>query len=146
MSRQRKTEITWSYPRTLESALNSEICLSGWGIYYISRKFGDKETLLYVGLTFDQTFIKRIAQHRKNWLHLYRGAIYIRFGEFTKPQSISKDLVEDVESCLIYELDPKHNICKKSYYSYSNEYIITNNGFRGVIPKQISTREHCSVL
>ena len=145
MSRQRKTEIHWSYPKKLESALDSEICLTGWGLYYISRKFGEKETLLYIGLTFNQTYIKRIAQHRKNWVHQYRGEIYIRFGEFTKPLSIEKDLVVDVESCLIYELEPKHNICKKSSYRYSNEYIITSNGYRGVIPKQLSTREHCLV-
>lgn len=143
MNRQRKTEIYWSYPKTLESVLDSEICLNGWGLYYISRKFGGNETLLYIGLTFDQTYIKRIAQHRKNWLHQYRGEIYIRFGEFTKPQQIAKDLVVDVESCLIYELEPRYNTCKKSSYSFSNEYVITSNGYRGLVPKQISTREQC---
>ncbi len=76
-------------------------------------------------------------------MYKYRGEIYLRFGEFVKPVSITKDLIEDVESCLIYELEPKHNICKKSSYRYTNEYIITNTGFRGVVPKQISTRQHC---
>ncbi len=54
MSRQRNTEISWSYPKRLESALKSETCLNSWGIYYISRKFGQNETLLYIGLTFHQ--------------------------------------------------------------------------------------------
>lgn len=143
MSRQRKTEINWTYPRKLESAINSSICVESWGIYYISRKFGNNETLLYIGLTFNQKFVHRIAKHYENWLHKYRGTIYIRFGEFTKPQYITKDLIEDAESCLIFELSPKHNICKKASYTFTNEYIISNTGFRGVIPKQISTREHC---
>ena len=143
MSRQRKAVIDWTYPKRIDSVINSEICKTSWGIYYISRKFSNKETLLYIGITFQQNFIHRIIQHDKQWLHKYRGEKYIRFGEFTKPQNITRDIIEDAESCLIYELDPKHNTCKKYCYTFSNEYIITNRGYRGVIPKEISTRAHC---
>jgi hypothetical protein len=143
MSRQRNAKIKWTYPRKFESAINCEVCLNGWGIYYISRKFAGNETMLYIGLTFSQNFVHRIGKHNKNWLHKYRGEKYIRFGEFIKPLSITKDLVEDAESCLIYELDPVHNKCKKSGYTFTNEYKITSMGYRGVIPKVILTRDHC---
>ncbi|MGK4568145.1 GIY-YIG nuclease family protein [Flavobacterium sp. 3HN19-14] len=142
MPRLKNAEIKWSYPRETDSALLSEICIESWGIYYISRKFGNNETLLYIGLAYHQNFIKRIKQHKKKWLNKYRGTKYIRFGEFVKPQNISKDLIEDAESCLIYELKPIHNKCKISSYSYSNEYKILSTGNRGVIPKVISMCDH----
>ncbi len=135
-------EIQWSYPRVFESAILTELSQVGWGLYYISRKFGDNETLLYIGLTFDQNFKSRLKSHLNTWMSDYRGTKYIRFGEFIKPRTITKDIIEDVESCFIYELDPVQNKNKTATYSYTNEYKVISSGYRGVIPTEISMKEH----
>lgn len=138
----KETEIKWSYPIKVDSALTKERCIDSWGIYYISRKFGSNETLLYIGLTFHQNFIHRITQHHKNWMNEYRGEKYIRFGEFPKGKNITKDMIEDVESCIIFEMQPVHNINKKSSYTCCNDYKIFNSGYRGLIPREITTKDH----
>jgi hypothetical protein len=142
MARTRKAEIKWSYPIKVDSALKNERCIESWGIYYISRKFGSSETLLYIGLTFHQNFIHRIIQHHNVWMNDYRGEKYIRFGEFDEPKIITKEIIENVESCLIYELQPVQNVSKKSSYSCYNEYTVISSGFRGIIPREISTKNH----
>lgn len=70
----------------------------------------------------------------------YRGEKYIRFGEFSIGKDITKDMIEDVESCLIFGMQPIHNVHKKSSYTFTNEYRIVSSGNRGFIPKEISTR------
>ena len=135
-------EIYWNYPIKINSALISERCNKSWGIYYISRKFGGKETLLYVGLTFHQNFKHRINQHRKNWIKQFRGEKYVRFGEFVKPSNITKAIIEDAESGIIHQIQPTKNICKKRSYTYTEQYKISNTGFRGIIPKEISMSCH----
>ena len=142
MGRTRKIQIEWSYPIKVDSALTKERCIQSFGIYYISRKFGNKETLLYIGLTLHQNFINRILQHHKNWMDDYRGEKYIRFGEFPIGKPVTRDMIEDIESCIIFELQPIHNINKKSSYTCKNEYEILNTRYRGVIPKEISTKNH----
>lgn len=97
---------------------------------------------MYIGLTYQKNFKSRLKKHLKNWLSDYRGEKYIRFGEFIKPKYITNDLIEDAESCLIFEMEPLHNKCKKVSYKFSHEYKIVNNGYRGVLPKEISMRDH----
>ena len=142
MGRIRQATLYWYPPRTLQTVYNSKICISSWGLYAISRTFGGKETLLYVGLTFDQCFMHRIIKHEMNWFKSYRGTYLVRFGEFQKPCYITKDLVEDVESALIYELKPKHNISKKYSYTFINRYRVFNIGFRGLLPKEVCMLSH----
>ena len=141
-TRVRKMELEWSYPLKVDSALTKERCIKSWGIYYISRKFGGNETLLYIGLTFHQNFLSRIVQHNKNWMNEYRGEKYIRFGEFPVGKSITKDMIEDIESCIIYELQPIQNVHKKTSYTFTNKYKIISRGYRGLIPKEISSKNH----
>ncbi len=66
-------EVKWSYPKAFEKIIETEIAQSGWGIYYISRKFGENETLLYIGITYAQNFKARLDSHSWNWFKNYRG-------------------------------------------------------------------------
>ena len=72
----------------------------------------------------------------------YRGEKYIRFGEFPLGKSITKEMIEDVESCIIFEMQPTHNIYKKSSYTYNNKYQVSNRGYRGLMPREINTNNH----
>ena len=134
-------EVKWSYPKAFEKIIETEIAQSGWGIYYISRKFGENETLLYIGITYAQNFKARLDSHSWNWFKNYRGKKLIRFGEFTNKIDVSNETIVDIESALIFEISPKHNTSKKSSYKFNSLYRIKNTGYRGEVPKLVSMKE-----
>ena len=144
--RQKKVTVKWSYPKLLATNWYSDD-LKGKGLYYISRKFGRKETLLYIGQTFD-SYYNRLIAHDWNWLGLYRGKKYFRLGSIIYPSNRSdeemKQLLKDVESALIFGTAPTPKENSKSTISYTPKhlYIITNEGYRGELLETIAMREH----
>jgi len=132
-------KINWSYPVLYENIFSS-IRVNEKGIYYLSRKFGDKETLLYIGKT-SNSFYNRLNSH-KYWLNLYRGKLFVRLGIIISPKTYDDSLITDVESALIYEMQPFENTDKTNGYYYLNECKIVNTGYRGLLPPVISMREH----
>ena len=132
-------KINWSYPVLYENIFSS-IRVNEKGIYYLSRKFGDKETLLYIGKT-SNSFYNRLNSH-KYWLNLYRGKLFVRLGIIISPKTYDDNLITDVESALIYEMQPFENTDKTNGYYYLNECKIVNTGYRGLLPPVISMREH----
>ncbi len=134
-------ELKWSYPKTFESVIDTEVAHCGYGIYYISRKFGQKETLLYIGITYSQNFRARLNSHAWKWFSKYRGKKIIRFGEFITDEKISNETIIDVESALIFGTFPKHNTDKQYSYKYDKLYRIKNKGYRGEISQIVSMKE-----
>ena len=132
-------KINWTYPVLYENIFSS-IKVSEKGIYYLSRNFGDKETLLYIGKT-SNSFYNRLNSH-KYWLNLYRGKLFVRLGIIISPKTYDDSLITDVESALIYEMQPFENTDKTNGYYYLNECKIVNTGYRGLLPPVISMREH----
>lgn len=132
-------KIYWTYPVLYENIFSS-IKVSEKGIYYLSRNFGDKETLLYIGKT-SNSFYNRLNSH-KHWLNLYRGKLFVRLGIIISPKTYDDELITDVESALIYEMQPFENTDKTNGYYYLNECKIVNTGYRGLLPPVISMREH----
>lgn len=119
------------------------------GVYAISRVWGEKtstpqqEKLLYIGKT-ERNFEQRIFEHTQHKLADKRGNMYVRFGiiqnEFTP------EVLDDIESALIYGLKPKWNLSKIKEYTYKSDYFvyIINEGYRGVgvIDKEIDAKLH----
>ena len=132
-------KINWTYPVLYENIFSS-IKVSEKGIYYLSRNFGDKETLLYIGKT-SNSFYNRLNSH-KYWLNLYRGKLFVRLGIIISPKTYDDSLITDVESALIYEMQPFENTDKINGYYYLNECKIVNTGYRGLLPPVISMWEH----
>ena len=132
-------KINWTYPVLYENIFSS-IKVSEKGIYYLSRKFGDKETLLYIGKT-SNSFYNRLNSH-KYWLNLYRGKLFVRLGIIISPKTYDDRLITNVESALIYEMQPFENTDKTNGYYYLNECKIVNTGYRGLLPPVISMWEH----
>lgn len=133
--------VKWTYPREFENAKETILSYEGFGIYCISRKFGRNETILYIGKT-DRQFRDRLKNHRKVWMSNYRGEKVVRFGTIVKPITVTSEIINDVESAIIYDIEPKHNKSKKKSYHYFEEYIILNQGYRGQLPKIIDIRNH----
>jgi hypothetical protein len=141
----RIVHVYWSYPKTWESAL-SAIEAEGTGVYQIYRRFGQSETLLYIGLVKGKSrkFRVRMNEHRRDWLYQKRGAIQLRFGEIQTFRGLALDeqLIEEVEGALIYDAQPPENTQKRSDYKVRADLIVKNKGYRGQLQELIDTRDH----
>lgn len=132
--------LKWSYPILYQNIFAYTDRMQEKGIYYLSRKFGNTETLLYIGKT-NNNFCNRLSSH-ESWLNEYRGKIYVRLGIIISPQIYDDSVITDVESALIYELKPVDNTDKTKSYCYTNELKIINAGNKGVLPDVVSIRDH----
>lgn len=145
--RMKNVTINWSYPRLLANMWYDEQ-MNNIGLYYISRKFGTKETLLYIGQTYD-CYYNRLASHNYWWLSYYRGNKYVRLGEVicksVKSDEDMRQLIKDVEGALIYEMRDmlRENIMGIRSYSPRHLYRIMNTGYRGELSATVSMRDHC---
>lgn len=122
--------IYWNEAMLLEDAIESDIANSQ-GLYYITRVFGNKETSLYLGIaTKNNTIAHRLKSHKENWLHLYRGRIYVRVGHVIYPKNPDASIIDHAESAILYEQKDVffENTCKTKSYSYSELYRIENEG------------------
>lgn len=134
-----KITITWHGPYKLQNIAKHEIVKEA-GIYAIYRVFGNNETLQYIGKT-ERPFANRINEHAKEWLHAYRGQLYVRFGvlSFEPGKKFSSKKLNDVESLLITYCKPPENTSNYKYYTGQDDIEIKNIGRAGLIPKTIST-------
>lgn len=112
----------------VDDAIASPITLT-CGLYYITRLWGCRETSLYIGKA-TRTIRERLAAHKHDWLHLYRGKLLVRVGRFTYPKSIDAAVIDHAESALIFEHGDilQENTDKRLSYSYTDLYQIENTG------------------
>ncbi|HHU48555.1 MAG TPA: GIY-YIG nuclease family protein [Clostridiaceae bacterium] len=131
--------IKWYGPYKINNIIKYDIS-NEFGIYAIYRKFGDNMTLLYIGKT-ERPFIHRINEHAKQWLHYYRGQLFIRFGvlSFGDRKKFSSNKLADAESLLITYCKPPENISNYRFYMGRDKVKIINIGRFGLIPKILST-------
>ena len=138
--RSRIVKIEWSYPRTYDNIFYSPQ-INDIGIYCLSRKYGENETLLYIGKT-NHSFYSRLNSH-KEWFEQYKGKRLVRLGTITLPKMVDDRLISFIESSLILATEPLENTQSRNSYSYFDdyEYQIINSGYRGILPKTISTKD-----
>lgn len=145
MAKYRRITIEWSYPIEINSILQKD-CMNDIGIYYISRKFGEKQSILYIGKT-TYSFCSRLESHKEYWLDTYRGKKYVRLGKIVSPKNISeaelKELINDAERTIIFYLSnmDEHelvaNVVSTKSTNFDNTLKITNTGYRGQLPKEL---------
>lgn len=124
------------------------------GIYYISRKFGEKESILYIGKT-TYNFWSRLDSHNEYWLDTYRGKKAVRLGRIISPKNISdadlKGLINDAEKTIIFYLsnldehNPVANVVSTKSTNFDNVLKIKNCGYRGQLPEEIFIPENLLV-
>lgn len=141
MHKFKKITIEWSYPKEIESILMDER-MNDIGIYYITRKFANKESNLYIGKT-TYSFFSRLDCHRWNWLNDYRGKKYVRLGKVISSKNISDDelrqLINDAERTLIFTMGDrlKKNIVSTLTCNPNYRLKIKNVGYRGDIFSEV---------
>ncbi|MBP3568271.1 MAG: hypothetical protein J6K04_03800 [Lachnospiraceae bacterium] len=141
----RRIVIEWSYPVEINSILQKE-CMNDIGIYYISRKFGEKQSILYIGKT-TYSFFSRLESHKEFWLNTYKGKKYVRLGRIVSPKNITEDelkqLINDAERTIIYYLSnmDEHelvaNVVSTKSTKFDTVLKISNAGYRGQLPKEL---------
>ncbi len=131
--------IDWRGPYQLEYVPDREPALD-WGIYAINRRWGNAETLLYVGQAYRQNMLSRVWCHRNQWIYQYRGQMLVRFGTIVLDRGYrhSQQRTNDIEALLIYYHQPIHNTQHKRNYN-GRELLIWNQGRRGLINECVCT-------
>ncbi len=143
--------INWSKPLLLDDAISNDLS-NQQGLYYISRVFGNKETSLYIGIaTENNTIRKRLKSHKKHWLVLYRGKIFVRIGCVIYPKEVDKHIIEHAESAIVFEQSGifYENTSKAKSYTYTDLYRIENIGDIFELKPTIRMHEHpeyCSII
>lgn len=134
--------IEWSDPLLIEDAISSPLSLQA-GLYYITRLFGTKETSLYIGKA-TETIRQRLKSHNKNWVHDYRGKVFVRLGKIIYPKIVDAELIDHAESALIFEHGDilTDNTDKRFTYSYTDLYRIENIGNRFELKEKVRMHEH----
>lgn len=138
--------VQWDKPKTIEESIDDCLSIKS-GVYCISRVFGNNETLLYIGKSSGGSGCRgRLKRHYEEWTGLYRGNILVRLGTITKEtlHNIPPDeIIEDVESALIFETSPPENKSKVLGYSRYNYLIIKNRGsYNKMFKSSINTLNH----
>lgn len=149
MIKYKQITIEWSYPIEINRILEKE-CMNDIGIYYISRKFGEKQSILYIGKT-TYSFWSRLESHKEEWLDYYRGKKYVRLGRVISPNNISeqelKELINDAERTIIFYLSNNDeyelvaNVVSTKSTTFDNILKITNIGYRGQLPAELFISE-----
>lgn len=144
-----KLFITWHGPYSIKAeqgryVYKSKYARESWGLYTVTRKFGEAETLLYIGETYKEcrNFDTRISEHEKEWFCKYRGQIQIRLGEVTNKQRRAIDVAESklkaAEALQIRWHRPLRNIQHKTSYC-DIDLTVVNKDRRGLLCPVIST-------
>ena len=141
----RRVTIEWSYPMDIDNILLDER-MQDIGIYYITRKFGNNVSNLYIGKTI-YNFGSRLESHRWFWTDDYRGRKEVRLGTIVKPKYLNNEelyqLISDVEATLIYLMSDSlihNNKCTLSC-NPSQRIKITNIGYRGDLPPEMYIKD-----
>ena len=141
----RRVTIEWSYPMDIDNILLDER-MQDIGIYYITRKFGNNVSNLYIGKTI-YSFGSRLESHRWFWTDNYRGRKEVRLGTIVKPKYLNNEelyqLISDGEATLIYLMSDSlihNNKCTLSC-NPSQRIKITNIGYRGDLPSEMYIKD-----
>ena len=141
----RRVTIEWSYPMDIDNILLDER-MQDIGIYYITRKFGNNVSNMYIGKTID-CFGSRLESHRWFWTDDYRGRKEVRLGTIVKPKYLNNEelyqLISDVEATLIYLMSDSlihNNKCTLSC-NPSQRIKITNIGYRGDLQPEMYIKD-----
>lgn len=142
--KKRNIVLTWT-KRSLLSEYRTHPKIHECGLYVITRVWGEnsgnlrQEKILYIGKS-SSSFQQRLDDHTNYWTNELRGNLYVRFACL----NVEDDILEDIESALIYECQPQENTAKMRTYSFRTNYLykIENCGFRGVLPKVVDASEH----
>ena len=124
----RMNVILWSRPYPIRT-LQRELARSAdddANLYLVVRRRGTRDTVVYVGMTYDQTVSKRFVRHdvlQRLYLDGVDDDVFVVTGRLATRRT--RDEVAAVEALLIYRLDPKYNRQGRNEYQ-ANSLVVVN--------------------
>lgn len=111
-----KIEIKWDGPFD-ERTISDKYDKTDRGLYQIygTHEIYGPDTLLYIGMCWEQKFSQRLNQHKNEWFKWLSSDASIYIGRVNKDLDgsaeikISKEQVEELEKMLIYFCTPPYN-------------------------------------
>ena len=103
---------------------------------------GYKKELIYIGIVKSdyRDLFMRMNEHRKSWLSkISKGDIFVKFGTVYTNDKADKQLLEDVESALVFGAQPRENISKMKSYTLYEDVIVRNRNSEGFVDLKYST-------
>lgn len=129
--------IDWHGPFNMENLSKHDIAYQ-YGLYTISRVWGNNESLIYIGKT-ERDVVTRIEEHNKEWLGDVWGQIKVRVGipNFESNKKFSSKKLCDAESLLIVTHIPRNNYINTVNYNGRQGLIVINKGRRGALMAKV---------
>jgi len=137
-----RVKIVWSGPYSVDSAVEKFRNYDDFGIYMITRKWGEIEKLLYIGRVYWRSFANRIAEHKRDWLSNLRGEIRVRIGKIKlgRGKIHSFERTDDIEKLLILAHEPEENY-QSTLTCDVRDLKITNLGRKGPLLHEVCTED-----
>ena len=134
MAQTKTIELRWMEPETYLNLINNAYT---WlpGVYTITKTYAGNTKTTYIGITIN--FKTRFGQHTAAGEKIKNLGPSTKISmapvlPFTKDGKVYRDILEDIESILIYAVEPHDNVDKKySCNLRSNlNIILKNTGYR----------------
>jgi len=143
ISRKQTVALDWSYPQEIENFKFSHY-EDMMGIYMITRKFGNNESIIYVGKT-KRPVVRRLYEHEHKDLSCWtkkRGTKHVRFAKVHKEGLDNELLLDCVESAIIQSLveDEVYTLTNKDKLKTCTAYYklrIKNTGYPFILDREI---------
>jgi hypothetical protein len=111
-----------------------------YGLYMILETLHARRhlKLIYVGIVKSdrRDLLTRMSEHRADWLgKIARNQIFVKFGVVETYGKLDAQLIEDVESVIVFGAQPRENTSKKQSYSLYQDVVVENINHEGFLKK-----------
>ena len=103
---------------------------------------GYRKELIYIGIVKAscRDLFMRMNEHRRDWLSkISKKHIFVKFGTVYTLNKADEQLLEDVESALVFGAQPRENTSKKKSYTLYEDVIVHNRNSEGFLKRKYST-------
>ena len=142
----READIRWSKQFEFSKLLMKAppVATDHYGLYMILETLGrgHRKQPIYIGIVKSERrdLYKRTQEHRKDWLHsVAKGQIFVKFGVVYTHDKIDGQLIEDIESALVFGAQPRENTAKMRSYSLYHDVKVRNINHEGFLKPTYDT-------
>lgn len=124
--------LKWEKPVPIIDAIDDPSYITS-GIYCIIRKYGKTMNLYYIGKSAGVGVKSRLKSHLESTVNGKKGEKLVSFARVSKSDVGCLDLkqvIDDIESALIYKCQPEYNIQKKASFKPKYKFVIKNSGHK----------------
>ena len=141
----RVVEVRWTWQYEFTALATHGLDRHGdltYALYMFIETLGGPKDVIYIGIVKSQyrDLFMRMNEHRKAWLNsVAKGQIFVKFGVIYTSEVADGQLLEDVESALVFGRQPRENTAKKQSYRLYEDVIVRNVNHEGFLKASYNT-------